>query len=243
MFNLLYFLALLLTLNSVVNSIETDNQCGNTCTTTSPKLITFVCTLDTGHVRALLPLVEHMAKLGKYRVQFAVPEDVQHLVNKTGAQILPFGRVPGGVAWENQETSKAFDPSLSILSALDAHARNFRVRAELMIKPMLEAFEKDRPDLVVCDMITTACWDITEKLGIPMVFFGATAMPLSDPGWRFPFGLYHPGDGYIPYQGMEMALGNTMDLKTRVLNFLWKLIIAPLPPRIFIFFSLVFFLT
>lgn len=48
--------------------------------------------------------------------------------------------------------------------------------------------QKEKPDLVVCDMITIACWDVSEKYDIPMVYFGAVAMLMFDPGWGYPSG-------------------------------------------------------
>lgn len=60
------------------------------------KLVTFVSVFDTQHVNAMLPLVEHMAKEGKFRIQLAIPNDVKHLVHGTGAEFVDAGSVAGG---------------------------------------------------------------------------------------------------------------------------------------------------
>jgi hypothetical protein len=60
------------------------------------KLIAFVCTFDTGHLRAIMPLVEHMVQKGEYKVQFMVPKEAEEKARSTGAEFVDTGSVPHG---------------------------------------------------------------------------------------------------------------------------------------------------
>lgn len=65
-------------------------------TSVPKRLITFVCVHDTGHLRAMSPLVEHLVQQGNFRVQFAIAEDVQQFAKETGAEYVPAGKIQGG---------------------------------------------------------------------------------------------------------------------------------------------------
>eukprot|EP01127_Copromyxa_protea_P024356 TRINITY_DN953_c0_g1_i1.p1 TRINITY_DN953_c0_g1~~TRINITY_DN953_c0_g1_i1.p1 ORF type:complete len:416 (+),score=63.23 TRINITY_DN953_c0_g1_i1:778-2025(+) len=93
-----------------------------------------------------------------------------------------------------------------------------------MLEPLIASVTKEKPDLMVCDMITVACWDVAEKFDIPMIYFSSSSLILGDPGFVFPYGMTQT---YVPYQDMVVVFPQGMNYLQKLQNLFAKVIIAP----------------
>ncbi len=121
--------------------------------------IAFICVPASGHVLPTLPLVQELTRRG-HRVSYATAAVFGDQIAASGAELVPLDWTPRKVA-----ASKGGQTTSELADMLVMSIRSTR----RVLPAALQWLERDRPDVIVHDMMTVLGAIAAHKLGIPAV--------------------------------------------------------------------------
>lgn len=121
--------------------------------------IAFITAPASGHLYPTLPLVQELTRRG-HRVSYATSTAFADLVAASGAELVPIDWTPGRVS-----ASKGGQTTGELAEMLLMSVRSTR----RVLPGVSEWLERDRPDVIVHDMMTVLGAMTAHKLGIPAV--------------------------------------------------------------------------
>jgi len=121
--------------------------------------IAFITVPASGHVLPTLPLVQELTRRG-HRVSYATAPTFGDQIAASGAELFPLDWTPHKIS-----ASKGGQTTAELATMLAMSVRSTR----RVLPAALEWLERDRPDVIVHDMMTVLGAIAAHKLGVPSV--------------------------------------------------------------------------